>query len=93
VLYANGFGAASATVRSAGLVAPGQYQFNVVVPPGTPDGDQPIAAAYNGQSTQAGTLLTVQHQDRLASPWPEQHLSLVVSRQGDPPVNTEFTPP
>jgi uncharacterized protein (TIGR03437 family) len=54
-------GRATAAVQFAGLVSPGEFQFNVVVPPGTPDGDQPITATYNGQTTQAGTLITVQH--------------------------------
>ena len=54
-------GSATATVPFAGLVAPGQFQFNVVAPSSTPDGDQPITATYNGLSTQAGTLLTVQN--------------------------------
>ncbi len=74
-LYANGFGliqtgslsptpgvkigGVSAMVQFAGLVSPGQYQFNVAVPPGLPDGDQPITATYNGQSTQPGTLISV----------------------------------
>jgi len=49
-------------VHYAGLVLPGEFQFNVVVPQNTPDGDQSIVATYNGQSTQTGTLLTVQHQ-------------------------------
>jgi uncharacterized protein (TIGR03437 family) len=54
-------GGATATLQFAGLVSPGEFQFNVVVPPNTPDGDQPIATTYNGISTQPGTLLTVQH--------------------------------
>ena len=54
-------GGIAATVQFAGLVFPGEFQFNVVVPSNTPDGDQPIAATYNGLSTQAGVLLTVQH--------------------------------
>jgi uncharacterized protein (TIGR03437 family) len=54
-------GGASATVQFAGLVAPGEFQFNVVVPVSTSDGDQPIVATYNGLSTQSGTLITVQH--------------------------------
>ena len=53
-------GGTAATVSFAGLVSPGLFQFNVMVPPDTPDGDQPIIAAYNGQSTQAVALLTVQ---------------------------------
>jgi uncharacterized protein (TIGR03437 family) len=54
-------GGTTATVQFAGLVLPGEFQFNVVVPPGTPDGDQPVTATYNGLTTQAGTLITIQH--------------------------------
>ena len=54
-------GGIAAAVQFAGLVFPGEYQFNVVVPSNTPDGDQPITATYNGLSTQTGALLTVQH--------------------------------
>jgi len=52
-------GGLSATVSFAGLVAPGEFQFNVIVPSTLTAGDQSITAAYNGQSTQAGTLITV----------------------------------
>ncbi len=52
-------GGTNANVQFAGLVAPGQYQFNVAVPPNLPDGDQPLTATYNNQSTQPGTLLTI----------------------------------
>jgi uncharacterized protein (TIGR03437 family) len=51
----------NADVQFAGLAAVGEFQFNVVVPPGTPDGDQPIVAIYGGLSTQPGTLITIQH--------------------------------
>jgi uncharacterized protein (TIGR03437 family) len=54
-------GGVTATVQFAGLVAPGEYQFNVVVPTSLADGDQTIAATYNGLTTQAGTLITVHH--------------------------------
>jgi uncharacterized protein (TIGR03437 family) len=54
-------GGIAATVLFAGLVAPGEFQFNVVVPTSTPDGDQPIVASYNGLSTKSGTEITVQH--------------------------------
>jgi uncharacterized protein (TIGR03437 family) len=54
-------GGANATVQFAGLVAPGEFQFNLVVPANTPDGDQTIVATYGNQSTQAGTLITIQH--------------------------------
>jgi uncharacterized protein (TIGR03437 family) len=54
-------GGIGASVLFAGLVAPGEFQFNVVVPSSLADGDQPILATYNGFATQAGTLITVQH--------------------------------
>ncbi len=53
-------GGVPATVTFAGLVAPGEFQFNVVVPPTLANGDQPTMATYNGLTTQAGTLITVQ---------------------------------
>jgi uncharacterized protein (TIGR03437 family) len=52
-------GGVAATVLFAGLVAPGEFQFNVVIPASLANGDQPITAAYNGLSTQTGTLITV----------------------------------
>jgi uncharacterized protein (TIGR03437 family) len=54
-------GGIAAAVTFAGLVAPGEFQFNVVVPAATPDGNQPVTATYNGASTQAGTVIAVQH--------------------------------
>jgi uncharacterized protein (TIGR03437 family) len=54
-------GGVNATVVFAGLVAAGEFQFNVVVPATLADGDQPITATYNGATTQPGTLLTIQH--------------------------------
>jgi uncharacterized protein (TIGR03437 family) len=53
-------GGVAATVMFAGLVSPGEFQFNVVVPSSLADGDQPVTATYNGQSTQSGTLITIQ---------------------------------
>jgi uncharacterized protein (TIGR03437 family) len=52
-------GNATATVQYAALVSPGLFQLNVVVP-SVASGDQPITATYNGVSTQAGALITVQ---------------------------------
>jgi uncharacterized protein (TIGR03437 family) len=52
-------GGIGATVTFAGLVAPGEFQFNVVVPSSLANGDQPVTAMYLGLTTQAGTLLTV----------------------------------
>jgi uncharacterized protein (TIGR03437 family) len=76
MIIANGFGLRSgdlpalplvkigpngAKVLFAGLVAPGGYQFNVVVPDATPDGDNAITATYNGLTTQSGAVIAVQH--------------------------------
>jgi uncharacterized protein (TIGR03437 family) len=53
-------GGVSAKVGYAGLVAPGEFQFNVTVPASLGNGDQTIVATYNGASTQAGASITVQ---------------------------------
>jgi uncharacterized protein (TIGR03437 family) len=52
-------GRAPATVQFAGLISPGLFQFNVVVPASTPAGDNAISATYNSLTTQSGTLVTV----------------------------------
>ncbi len=54
-------GGIAAPVQFAGLVSPGLFQFNVVVPSSLTDGDQPITATYNGFTTQAGTVIAIQH--------------------------------
>ena len=54
-------GGLPASVQFAGIVSPGLYQFNVVVPSSVPAGDNPITAQYNGLTTQTGVMLTVQH--------------------------------
>jgi len=54
-------GGAGANVMFAGLVNPGLFQFNVVVPSNSSDGDQTIIASYNGLTTQATTVIAVQH--------------------------------
>jgi uncharacterized protein (TIGR03437 family) len=56
-------GGVSAEVKFAGLISPGLYQFNVIVPLSTPSGDNTLTARYDGQSTQNGVLLTVQYID------------------------------
>ncbi len=53
-------GGAAATVAFAGLISPGLYQFNVVVPTTATNGDAAISAAYNGSTTQSGVMITVQ---------------------------------
>jgi hypothetical protein len=54
-------GGTAARASFAGLVSPGEYQFNVVVPANLADGDQSVTATYNGLTTQAGTLITIHH--------------------------------
>lgn len=53
-------GGATAVVQFAGLVAPGEFQFNVTVPTTAQNGDNPIVATYNGVSTPSGAVITVQ---------------------------------
>ena len=53
-------GGMPAVVQFAGLVSPGLYQFNIVVPSSAPAGDDAITATYSRSSTQAGAMLTVQ---------------------------------
>lgn len=52
-------GGIAATVSFAGLVAPGEFQFNVVVPASVPSGDNPITATYNGAEASPAGLITV----------------------------------
>jgi uncharacterized protein (TIGR03437 family) len=47
-------------VSYAGIVAPGEYQFNVVVP-ALPDGDQPITADIGGVFTQQGMSIPIKN--------------------------------
>jgi uncharacterized protein (TIGR03437 family) len=54
-------GGVAAKVTFAGLIAPGEYQFNVIVPNGLDDGDQPVTAIYNGVMSQPGVVLTIQN--------------------------------
>jgi uncharacterized protein (TIGR03437 family) len=52
-------GGVKATVQFAGLVAPGEFQFNVVIPASVGNGDESITATYGGASTPAGSLITI----------------------------------
>jgi uncharacterized protein (TIGR03437 family) len=52
-------GGADATVAYAGLISPGVYQFNVVVPL-VAAGDQPVVAELRGLLSQSPLLLTIQ---------------------------------
>jgi uncharacterized protein (TIGR03437 family) len=52
-------GGVTATVGFAGLVAPGEYQFNIVVP-NVPAGDNLVVLKVNGLTSQGNAYLTVQ---------------------------------
>ena len=49
----------NAAVQFAGLISPGLFQFNVMVPDTVPQGDQSIKASFGGANTQSGTVLTI----------------------------------
>jgi uncharacterized protein (TIGR03437 family) len=53
-------GGVDAAIAFAGLISPGLYQFNVVVPP-LGDGDQTVVAELRGLLTRSDLLLAVQH--------------------------------
>jgi uncharacterized protein (TIGR03437 family) len=52
-------GGIAATVSFAGLVAPGEFQFNVIVPASVPSGDNAILATYNGAEASPVGMITV----------------------------------
>ena len=52
-------GGIPATVSFAGLISPGLFQLNVLVPPSVPDGDNALTGTYNGQAMQTGVILNV----------------------------------
>jgi uncharacterized protein (TIGR03437 family) len=52
-------GGVPATVQFAGLVAPGEYQFNILVPSGL-SGDNLVVLKVSGVSSQPNAYLTVQ---------------------------------
>jgi uncharacterized protein (TIGR03437 family) len=50
-----------ATVVFAGLVSPGLFQFNVVIPTSAPSASNTLIATYSGALTQSGVVLAVQN--------------------------------
>ena len=53
-------GGATAAVAYAGVIGPGLYQLNVVIPSGAPSGDNLITCTVNGVASSSGDLITVQ---------------------------------
>jgi uncharacterized protein (TIGR03437 family) len=54
-------GGSTVKVKFAGVISPGLYQFNIVVPENLSVGDHSIEAVYNGFTTQPGALITVKN--------------------------------
>ncbi len=54
------FGNSTAQVSFAGVVSPGEYQLNVVVPPDASHGDNTVTVTYNGVTPARTTLIAVQ---------------------------------
>jgi uncharacterized protein (TIGR03437 family) len=50
---------AVAQVKFAGLISPGLYQINVIIPSGATNGDNSISVSYGGFSIPSGALITV----------------------------------
>ncbi len=53
-------GGIPATVQFAGLFAPGEFQFNVVIPANAPSGDNAVTATYNGAEASPAAMITIQ---------------------------------
>jgi uncharacterized protein (TIGR03437 family) len=53
-------GGVPAEVQFAGVVSPGLYQFNVVVPAGAASGDNEVTAVYGVTNTPAGSTIVIQ---------------------------------
>jgi len=52
-------GGTIATVQYAGVIGPGLYQLNVVVPLTAPNGDNQVIATYGGASSPTGAMIPV----------------------------------
>jgi uncharacterized protein (TIGR03437 family) len=52
-------GGAVATVAYAGVISPGLYQINVVVPPAAQSGDNQVIATYGGATSPSGAMIPV----------------------------------
>jgi uncharacterized protein (TIGR03437 family) len=53
-------GGVNAKVLFSGITEAGLYQINLIVPPNTGSGDQPLQATVNGVQTPVGPVVTVQ---------------------------------
>ena len=53
-------GGAAAAVQFAGIISPGLYQFNVIVPTTAANGDNSLTVSYDGLVTTVGSVIAVQ---------------------------------
>ena len=53
-------GGATATVTFAGVISPGLYQLNVIIPGNAQSGDNKLILTYRGQASPTGDLIAVQ---------------------------------
>jgi uncharacterized protein (TIGR03437 family) len=53
-------GGVPTTVKFAGVISPGLYQINVVVPSTAQSGDNPLTCSYNGLPAPGGDLIAIQ---------------------------------
>ncbi|MGO9095040.1 MAG: IPT/TIG domain-containing protein [Bryobacteraceae bacterium] len=70
-------GGLPATVAFAGLIYPGEFQFNVEIPPDAPSGDNTLVATYKGAAAPV-TLITV-----LGSAPPPTSVTFYVAQDGN----------
>jgi uncharacterized protein (TIGR03437 family) len=53
-------GGAAATVTFAGVISPGLYQLNVIIPGNAQSGDNKLILTYRGQASPTGDLIAIQ---------------------------------
>jgi uncharacterized protein (TIGR03437 family) len=61
-------GGAPAALGFAGLISPGLYQLNLTIPAAAANGDNAVSCTYNGSTTPARDLISVQSSTPLPTP-------------------------
>jgi uncharacterized protein (TIGR03437 family) len=84
-------GGTTAALAFAGLTSPGLYQLNLTIPATAANGDNAVSCTYNGATTPAGDLITVQSSTPV--PTPLTLLDAVTSNQTGTPNNVCSLPP
>jgi uncharacterized protein (TIGR03437 family) len=84
-------GGTAAVLAYAGLISPGLYQLNLTIPATAVNGDNTVSCTYNGATTPAGDLITVQSSTPV--PTPLTLLDDVTSNQTGTPNGVCTLPP